>query len=117
MARGRPPKDIDPDTVVKLAAMNCSSEEIAAWFDVNKKTIERRFMSQLIKGRANGRISLKRKMFDMAVNGHCTMAIWLSKQMLGYTDKVEEKIDASVEERVVYKSEWGQGSDRDKTDS
>lgn len=90
-SRGRPKKIIDAETVEKLAALNCSSEEVADWFGVDKRTIERRFMSQLKKGRSNGKISLKRKMFEMAIGGNCTMAIWLSKQMLGYTDKVENK--------------------------
>jgi hypothetical protein len=92
MARtGRPQKVIDPKEVETLAAINCTVEEIAAFFDVDKRTIERRFMPHLIKGRQNGKSSLRRMMYAKAKEGNVTMMIWLSKQLLGYTDKVENK--------------------------
>lgn len=108
MKRGRPKKSIDGETVEKLAALNCSTEEIAEWFSVDKRTIERRFMPHLIKGRANGRISLKRKMFEMAMGGNSTLCIWLSKQMLGYTEKVEQRQEVKAEVKdVTYVAHWG----------
>jgi len=36
-------------------------------------------------------------MFDTAMDGNVTMMIWLSKQMLGYSDKVEKKLEHSGE--------------------
>ena len=90
----RPRKPIDPNQVEELAAINCSVDEIAAVLDVDRRTIQRRFALVLQKGRERGKASLKRTMWKMAMKEHATMLIWLSKQMLGYTDKVEEKVGA-----------------------
>ena len=37
----------------------------------------------------NGKISLRRSQLKLADSGNCTMNIWLGKQYLGQTDKVE----------------------------
>lgn len=105
MARtGRPKKTINPDDVESLAGINCTVAEIAAYFDVDKRTIERRFMPQIIKGRENGRSSLRRLMYAKAKEGNVVMMIWLSKQMLGYSDKVEEK--TTIKETQVVQVQW-----------
>lgn len=74
-----------------MAAKNCSMEEIGKAYgvDVTRRTLQRRYVAVVEKGRAKGKISLKRKMFKLAMQGNVTMCIWLSKNMLGYSDKVE----------------------------
>jgi hypothetical protein len=92
----RPKAVINTDEVIKLASINCSVEEIADFFDVHKRTIERRFAAALKKGRSHGKMSLKRKMWTVAMSdgkGSITMLIWLSKQMLGYTDQPKTSIE------------------------
>lgn len=107
----RPRKKIDIDQVKKLAAMNCSTAEIGSVLGCSADLLQRRFAAALKEGRDLGRMSLKRKMFDTAMNGNVTMMIWLSKQMLGYTDKVEQKQEVKAEvSEVVYKAKWGDGS-------
>ncbi len=86
---GRPRKPIDPDLVEKLAAIACTDGEIAEFFGVNESTIKRRFAPLLKKGRAVGKISIKRKQFDAALAGSVPLLIWLGKQYLGQRDKVE----------------------------
>lgn len=103
----RPIKEVDVGTIEKLAAINCTTDEISSIVGIHKRTIERRYAAILEKGRAGGRTSLKRKMFEMAMGGNTTMCIWLSKQMLGYTDKVIQKVEEKVESNIVYKTEWG----------
>lgn len=98
----RPKKDIDPDQVETLAGINCTVAEIAAVVKCDKRTLERRFAANIEKGREHGKSSLKRKMWDIAMGGNVTMCIWLSKQMLGYTDKVEERTQVhATQERTV----------------
>lgn len=92
----RPRLDINEEQVEELASINCSIEEIAAVVDCDRATLHRRFATVIQKGRERGRQSLKRKMWGIAMGGNVTMCIWLSKQMLGYTDKVEQK-EISVE--------------------
>lgn len=93
---GRPLKDIKPEQVESLAAINCSYAEIAAVVGCDESTLTRRFAQVIQKGREQGKSSLKRKMWETAMGGNVTMMIWLSKQMLGYTDKVEQKNEMST---------------------
>jgi len=77
----------------KLAAMQCTDEEIAGWFGVSTRTIERRrksrvFAETIQRGRAKGRISLRRAQLKMLEDGSATMGVWLGKQYLGQTDEM-----------------------------
>jgi hypothetical protein len=87
----RPKIEIDAETVKKLAALNCSMEEIGHIVGCSVDTLERRFAEAIKEGRSHGKVSLKRKMYDTAIAGNVTMMIWLSKNLLGYTDKIETK--------------------------
>ena len=74
--------------------MQCTDEEIAAWFGVTPRTIERRrkdpaFSDILERGKAKGRISLRRSQFKSVEQGNPTMQIWLGKQYLGQTDDIQ----------------------------
>lgn len=44
-------------------------------------------------------MSLKRKQWEMAMNGNITMLIWLGKQNLGQTDKVEQRTQMQLESK------------------
>lgn len=87
----RPKLEINESQVESLAAINCTMDEIASVIGCSKDTLERRFAAVIKKGRENGKSSLRRKMWELAQKGNVTMCIWLSKQLLGYTDKVEQK--------------------------
>lgn len=77
--------------------INCSYAEIAAVLDCDESTLTRRFAQVIKKGREHGKSSLKRSMWKKAVtDGNVTMMIWLSKQMLGYTDKQEVKNETTL---------------------
>jgi len=79
----RPKKDIDPEQVRKLAAIDCSYAEIAAVLNCDPKTLTNRFSQVIKKGREEGCASLKRKQFELAQAGNPAMLIWLGKQRLG----------------------------------
>ena len=84
---GRPKIEIDSDQVRKLAAMQCTNVEIAAFFDCDEGTIRKRFSDILSKGREGGKISLRRMQWQSAEKGNTSMLIWLGKQYLGQSDK------------------------------
>jgi hypothetical protein len=86
---GRPKKDIDAEQVAKLAAMQCSNVEIAAFFDCDEGTIRKRFSEILTKGRERGKITLRRLQWKAAESGNTAILIWLGKQYLGQTEKIE----------------------------
>lgn len=89
---GRPPIEIDLADLEKLAALQCTQEEAAAWFGcsvatINNRLSEDKYRERWEAGRGKGRVSLRRYQFKMAENNP-TMAIWLGKQWLGQSDKI-----------------------------
>src|SRR5215470_17507110 len=89
----RPEAKIDLAELEKLAGMQCTNEEIAAFFGVNKRTILRRCQSEKFRdiienGRAKGRVSVRRSLFKLANAGNIAAAIFLAKNLLGYKDVV-----------------------------
>lgn len=112
----RPRKEIDREEVQKLAAINCTVDEIADFFNVSKRTIQRRFGTILKKGRSQGKISLKRLMYTKAKEGNVTMMIWLSKQMLGYADKVDQTVEAENTTHVTYDTQFA-GTEEKNTEA
>jgi hypothetical protein len=89
----RPEAKIDLVELEKLCGMQCTDEEIAAFFGVSTRTIERRrqvqkFRDIMDQGRAKGRVSVRRHLFRLAAAGNVAAAIFLSKNVLGYKDVV-----------------------------
>jgi hypothetical protein len=97
-----PSTEIDWDTFEKLCGIHCTKVEIAEWFHCSEDTIERHvkrhygenFAVVYAKKAARGNASLRRRMFETAFGtgkGAVTMQIFLSKQHLGYLDRLETK--------------------------
>jgi hypothetical protein len=53
-------------------------------------TLDRSFAEEMAKGRENLKISLRRWQLESAKKGNVVMLIWLGKQLLKQTDKVEQ---------------------------
>lgn len=89
---GRPKTGLDYEAIEKLASIMCTQEEIASYFDCSVRTLQRdeEFCRVYKKGLDKGKMSLRRKQFAMSET-NVTMAIWLGKQYLGQTDKMENK--------------------------
>lgn len=96
---GRPRKEIDFDNLENLCKIQCTLAEVAGFFGLSEDTVKRRvrehynltFEEAFRIYSAPGRISLRRWQFRMAENNP-TMAIWLGKNYLGQSDKVEQTI-------------------------
>lgn len=82
----KPKKVIDREQVIKLARLHCNVAEIARWFNVDHNTINSRFKDEIELARAETKARLRRKMLEEAMYGNSTMLIWLSKNMLGFSD-------------------------------
>lgn len=93
---GRPKKEIDKNEFEKLCALQCTLNEICAWFHVEDDTLNRwcretygkTFSDVFKEKRGIGQVSLRRSQFQMAEKNP-TMAIWLGKQYLGQRDNIE----------------------------
>ena len=102
---GRPHAIINWETVNQLIAIQCTGEEIAGVlkidYDTLNKAIKREFNSCFSdyykKHSSKGKVSLRRKQFEVAHSGNVTMLIWLGKQHLGQTDKVEQTVEQDSE--------------------
>lgn len=98
---GRPPIQFDLEGITTLSALNCTLQEVAAFFGAAESTVEHRFRSEpdlkaaWEKGRATGKLSLRRKQTELANAGNVTMLIWLGKQLLGQKDKIEHGGDVN----------------------
>lgn len=87
----RPKANIDMAELEKLCSMQCTDQEIAAWFGVSTRTVERlrknaKFREVMEQGKAKGRVSVRRHLFRQAAAGNVAAAIFLAKNVLGYRD-------------------------------
>jgi len=92
--------DIDLVEVEKLAMLHATDEEIAGWFDVTVRTIERRksepgFVKAIERGRARGKLNLRRIQLKLAEQ-NAAMAIFLGKNQLGQVDQITHSVDFQV---------------------
>lgn len=101
---GRPTIPIDQETFERLCQINATLMEISGWFKCSEDTIENwckktygiTFSECFKRFASEGKISLRRKMFQGALGGNPTLMIWLSKQHLGMSDKVEQASSIEV---------------------
>jgi hypothetical protein len=97
---GRKKIVIDLDKLKALMRLSPSLEDTSHFFDCSQDTIERAikknfkctFAEFRDKNAVHTRMSLKRKMIEKALAGDNTMMIWLSKNMLGMSDKIVQKV-------------------------
>ena len=97
MAKRGTTAKIDLAELERLSAMQCTDEEIGAWFGVTTRTIERRrknakFADVMNRGRAKGRISVRRAQLKLLEAGNATMGVWLGKNILGQVDEVRHDV-------------------------
>lgn len=102
----RPRKVIDWNEVDKLCFLQCTRQEVAWFLDISTDTLDRTikrdknmsFAAYFEQKASKGRISLRRKQYEIAMHGNVTMLIWLGKQWLNQTEKVEQKVETNVPE-------------------
>src|SRR6476619_2123536 len=92
---------IDLAELEKLCSLQCTDEELAAWFNVTTRTIERKrkkkaFAEVMDRGKAKGRISVRRMQMKLLEQGNATMGVWLGKNILGQVDQVAVAPDATM---------------------
>ena len=107
---------IDLAELEKLCAMQCTDEEIAAWFKVTTRTIERRrkvrkFAEIMDRGKARGKISVRRMQMKLLEEGNATMGVWLGKQLLGVCPRNSDFGGRTATLRVARISDSASGAD------
>lgn len=107
---GRKAIAIDLVELEKLCSLQCTHEELAAWFNVSTRTIESRrkqpqFAAIMNRGRAKGRISVRRAQMKLLEAGNGTMGVWLGKQLLGQRDVTPIELSGPNGEPVQFSLE------------
>ena len=114
---GRPAKIIDQKDFESLMVIQCSLEEVTAFFDNKlggcsvdtierwcKKTYGQTFAEISAKKRNLGKISLRRSQFELAKKS-AAMGIWLGKQYLGQSEQpIKGEFELSTREDELSKS-------------
>lgn len=95
--------DLDLEQLEKLAALQCTQEDVAAWFGVSHQTISRKlrqckYREAWERGKGRGRVSLRRRQWEKNSD---TMLIWLGKQHLGQRDTPPDGDNRSAAEEYL----------------
>jgi len=109
---GRPQKTFDFNVFEGLCRLQCTLVEIAGVMGVSEDTVERRCKSEyeatfaevLKQKGADGRVSIRRAQMRLAESGNPVMLIWLGKQYLSQSDKVQidvNKLDSDIERELA----------------
>ena len=86
----RPKKyNIDKKQVQNLARLGCTNIEIADFFGCDESLIRHSYSEFLIKGRSEQKMRLRQLQWNSAERGNIVMQIFLGKNLLGQTDKIE----------------------------
>ena len=83
----RPVKVIDTKTVEAMAAIGCTTSEIASVVGCSPRLLETRYYAHMESGRVRRNEGLRRLQWKAAKAGNVAMLIWLGKQYLGQSDK------------------------------
>lgn len=98
---GRPEKELDFNQLKSLMRLKPTLSDTAAFFECSERKIERfirkhadlTFVEFREQHMVHTRLGLVRKMIEKAMSGDNYMLIWCSKNMLGWSDKYEDKGD------------------------
>lgn len=98
---GRPRNVISLQEIKNLCAIQCTGEEIASVFNVDYDTVDKfikkecgcGFSEFYKKHVGDGKASLRRMQYKLALAGNPTMLIWLGKQTLGQADKLDSDVN------------------------
>lgn len=119
---GRPYKNIDKEEFEKLCEMQCTQEEICGWFNADDKTLsawcdreyDMSFSEVFKQKKGNGKISLRRKGFQMA-HDIPSVHIFYAKNFLNMRDNPEQQGNGSASAIADFITKLSR-NDNEKTD-
>ena len=85
---GRPHKAIDEKILANLSQIGCTQEELGSILGVSARTLQRRFAEIIEVNKNKGKASLRKRMYEKAMKGNDKLLIWLSKNMLGMSERI-----------------------------
>lgn len=103
---GRKPLELDQKAFESLCGIQCTQQEICDYFDIDedtlnawcKRTYRVNFSEVFRQKRGKGKVSLRRAQWRQAVEKeNITMLIWLGKNFLNQTDKIESVTEEKLQ--------------------
>lgn len=98
-------KPLNESTIALCARVHCTMAETAAAVGLSEPAFLERLTPELRalidRERENGRMSLRRRQFVLAMNGDRTMLVWLGKNVLGQSDRMDHRVEAKGLEQVL----------------
>jgi len=96
---------LDKTQVEKLAAIGCTKVEMSAFFNCSVDTLDRNYADNITKGRENGKVSLRRLMWDQGHKGNSTALKYLVHNVLRerieeFRDREEENGQSEVMDKI-----------------
>lgn len=111
MGAGRPKKEFDTKQFERMLEIFCTKSDVAHVLGLCEKTIDNKikehygedetFSTLSDRFYAVGRCSLRRWQFELAEKLDRGMLIWLGKNHLGQSDKVETKMSEEDRKNIV----------------
>jgi hypothetical protein len=86
---------IDKHQLETLASIGCTMNEMASFFRCSVDTISRNYAESLIIGRDNGKVSVRRMMWEQAKQGNSTALKYLVHNIL--REKIEDHNQSNME--------------------
>jgi hypothetical protein len=100
--RGAGRKIIEPDLIEleKLCALQCTHIDLAHFFGASERTVEKWgknpiYAEVMNRGRAKGRLSIRRKQMQLLDSGNLAMAIHLGKVYLDQRETTPVELSSS----------------------
>jgi hypothetical protein len=93
--------EIDAEQVRGLARLGCTWDEIAGVLGIARTTLavrmrEKKYRDAYEQGVAEGDVSIRRAQYDSAMKGKTGMLVWLGKNRLNQTDRVETHNETTI---------------------
>lgn len=104
---GRPALEVDEESILKLAQVGMTDEEICQLLDISQSLLNN-FRGIIQRGRSNLSKSIKRTQLEVALNERDkTMLIWVGKQYAKQRDRqdLEHSGEVSAPQIVFYGSQ------------
>ena len=93
--------EIDPKMIRGLAQIGATWDEIAGILGIARTTLavrmrEKKYRDAYEQGVAEGDVSIRRAQYDSAMRGKTGMLVWLGKNRLNQTDRVETHNETTI---------------------
>ena len=93
--------EIDPKMIRGLAQIGATWDEIAGILGIARTTLavrmrEKKYRDAYEQGVAEGDVSIRRAQYESAMKGKTGMLVWLGKNRLNQTDRVETHNETTI---------------------